>query len=104
MFTFHHKPFKAHLRREYDNWMENAQKHYTKFGNLKAPSKTDMCNFVVKAWKEGVSQEVIVKSFVVCGIAKNTSPDQISCLKEDKPAHEALPVVLEGWTITQDFV
>ena len=43
------KPFKAHLRREYDNWMENA-----------------------------------------C-IAKNTSP-----------AHEALPVVLEGWTITHD--
>ena len=82
--------------------MENAQKHYTKFGNLKAPSKTDMCNFVVKAWKEGVSQEVIVKSFVVCGIAKNTSPDQISCLKEDRPAHEALPVVLEGWTITHD--
>ena len=69
--------------------------YYTKFGNLKAPSKTDMCNFVVKAWKEGVSQEVIVKSFVVCGIAKNTSPDQISCLKEDRPAHEALPVVLD---------
>ena len=22
------KPFKAHLHREYDNWMENAQKHY----------------------------------------------------------------------------
>ena len=39
---------------------------------------------------------------MVCGIAKNISPDQISCLKEDKPAHEALPVVLEGWTITHD--
>ena len=61
-----------------------------------------MCNFVVKAWKEGVSKEVVVKSFVACGIAQNSSPDQISCLKEGKPAHDALPLVTECWDKTAD--
>ena len=61
-----------------------------------------MCDFVIKAWKEGVSKEVVVKSFVTCGIAQNSSPEQISCLKEGKPAHEALPLVTERWNKTDE--
>ena len=52
-------------------------------------SKDDLCKMVAKAWAN-VSEEVIKKSFLVTGQSKDSSPSDISCLKEGRECHSAL--------------
>ena len=51
---------------------------------------------VAKAWAN-VSEEVIKKSFLVTGQSKDSSPSDISCLKEGRECHSALKRVEEMW-------
>ena len=44
-------PFKAKLRELYNKWMANAPKTFTKAGNVRAPSRATLCDFVVEAWQ-----------------------------------------------------
>ena len=90
------KPFKQYIRAEYDKWLEHGTKSYTKQGNLRAMSKDDLCKMVAKAWAN-VSEEVIKKSFLVTGQSKDSSPSDISCLKEGRECHSALKRVEEMW-------
>ena len=59
-------------------------------------SKDDLCKMVAKAWAN-VSEEVIKKSFLVTGQSKDSSPSDISCLKEGRECHSALKRVEERW-------
>ena len=45
------KPFKESIGESYDNWMLNGEKTFTKSGNIQAASKTELCGWVLKAWK-----------------------------------------------------
>jgi len=61
------KPFKATLHELYDGWMAGDEdKEYTASGNLKAPSFKVVLEWVNIAW-DSVDQELIKKSFKVCG-------------------------------------
>ena len=51
---------------------------------------------IVAAW-ESVSKEVIIKSFACTGQSKTCVPADISCLKENGVAHDALKDVQEMW-------
>ena len=90
------KPFKQHLKDLYDVWLEHGTHTYTKGGNIRAPTKTDMCDFVVKSWAK-ISIELIKKSFTCCGQSIDSRPEDITCLKKGSQADEALPQVIEIW-------
>ena len=42
---------------------------------------------------------MIKKSFLVCGQLKDGNPDEITCMKEGKPAHGALEEVKKIWNL-----
>ena len=80
----------------YDEWLDIGTKTYTASGNIRAPSRIDICNMVSKAW-EGIPEEMISKSFICCGQAKDGTPEEITCLKEGKVAAPALEEVKNFW-------
>ena len=90
------KPFKSKLRELYDDWLEFGEKTYTKHGNIRAPSKVTICDMVLEAW-ESISQELIEKSFRVCGQTKNAKPEDIDCLKKDRSCENAFDSVSGLW-------
>ena len=50
----------------------------------------------MRAWNS-ISEEVIEKSFVVCGQSKFCTPEDISCLKEGQIGHDAFDAVSKLW-------
>ena len=56
---------------------------------------------VVEAWKT-ISEEMIAKSFTCCGQSKNGTPEEITCLKEGHPAHEAFAEVKQFWNYSAE--
>ena len=71
---------------------------YTKGGNLRAPSKTQLCDMVVKAW-ETISPDMVVKSFKVCGQAPNVTVSDILTFKEGKACGEGRQKLENLWDI-----
>lgn len=79
-------PFKNNLNAEYDCWLNNAQLHsFTKGGNQRAPTKTQLCYMVVRAWDK-ITKEMLIKSFRVCGQVRDVNIDEISAFKEGRCA------------------
>ena len=54
--------FKNNLRELFDDWLLHGEKSYTNKGNIRAVSKTTLCDMVVEAWKK-ISEDLIIKSF-----------------------------------------
>lgn len=86
------KPFKAHLAVSYDKWLSNNEsKNYTRGGNLKAPPKSVLVEWVKEAWNS-IPTELIKKSFKACALTINidgSEDDEIMCFKKGQPCHEA---------------
>ncbi len=58
-------PFKAHLREFYDRWMAgDTDKTFTKSGNLRAPSRRLLVDWVLKAWN-ALDRDTVINSFKV---------------------------------------
>ncbi|ROL53945.1 Pogo transposable element with KRAB domain [Anabarilius grahami] len=80
------QPFKASLHNAYDQWMAgDADKEYTAGGNLKAPTRRLLVDWVVAAWDD---VDMIKKSFKVCGLSVKTDgseDDLILCFREGQP-------------------
>ena len=104
------KPFKAAIREKYDAWLSgDSDKEYTKAtgksagGNLKAPSKRLICQWVSEAWKS-LSRELIHSSFKSCALttALDGSEDNfIHCLKEGQPCRAGWETLLQFRDQTQ---
>uniref|UniRef100_A0A914HX95 HTH CENPB-type domain-containing protein n=1 Tax=Globodera rostochiensis TaxID=31243 RepID=A0A914HX95_GLORO len=62
-------PFKNSIRKFHSDWMLHGDKPTTSGGNLKAPPMEIYLEWIVSAW-EALSKDVIVKSFLCCGITK----------------------------------
>lgn len=91
------KPFKEAYKVLYNEWMVSGQKSYTPACNMRAPDKTLCLQWVKEAWKS-VTQKVVKKSFLVCGISVNTDGSQdseVSCLKQGGIATEASATIAE---------
>lgn len=92
------RPFKTSMRNQYDEWLRSGEKTYTAAGNVRAVSKSQLCDMVVKAW-EDLSSDIIVKSFQCCGLVPQPVVDDITCFKEGRPAasgRDALRQALEA--------
>ena len=70
-------PFKVAYRDLYSQWMAEGEQERTPAGNMRAPSKPLMVQWVVRAW-EAITKETIVRSFEACGIT-TSDPDRIHC-------------------------
>lgn len=62
------KPFKENLRKQWNTWMSEGEKSFTKGGNMRHASLEEMCKWIVTAWNE-IKPELIIKSFKKCGIS-----------------------------------
>ena len=85
-------------RSMYDTWLaDEAQHEYTRGGNLKAPSRSLLCEWVKAAW-DAVPADVVKNSFALCAIT--ISPDgsedeKIHCFKPGQPCEEGRSVLAE---------
>lgn len=97
--------FKSLMRNHYDTWLSETSCHeYTKGGNMKAPSRGLLCNWVKASW-DAVSNEAVKNSFKSCAITTSTDgsdDDIIHCFKEGQPCAEGRSLLLEEMTKLQD--
>ena len=73
----------------YDTWLSDAEKTYTKAGNMRAPSKMELCDFIVDAWNS-IPKELIEKSFHATGQSINGKVEDIHALKPGNKAEANL--------------
>lgn len=82
------KPFKAACTKKYDIWLEEEGIHAeTEEGNLKAPSRRRVVEWILESW-ESLSTEMIKRSSKSCALNINvdgSKDDLIHCLKESQP-------------------
>ena len=80
--------FKSHMRQLYDDWLSDPSQHeYTRGGNMKAPARTLLCEWVKQSWA-AVSTDMVKESFVSCAITtsiEGTDDYKIHCFKPDQP-------------------
>ena len=80
--------FKSHMRRCYDAWLSEPSLHeFTKGGNMKAPSRSLVCEWVKSSW-DAVSTEMVLGSFMSCAITTSTTgsdDNKIHCFKPGQP-------------------
>ena len=75
--------------------MANGAKTYTKGGHQRAPTKLQVCEWVLESWKQ-LPEEAIRESFRSCGITVSITglgDDSISCMKDGREAAAARPIV-----------
>ena len=85
-------PFKELVTERYDEWMAEGSQEYTAQGNLKAPPRRKIMEWILEAWKN-VRIDVIKSSFKSCAlnIAIDGSEDElIHCFKENQPCSAGL--------------
>ncbi|XP_018496590.1 uncharacterized protein LOC100898815 [Galendromus occidentalis] len=76
-------PFKAGIRRRYEEWMAHGEKRLTRGGNVAAPPMEIYLPWIADSWRE-LPEDLIVKSFKQCGITvafDGSEDDQIPCFK-----------------------
>jgi hypothetical protein len=87
-------PFKSKISEEYDAWQAKGTKTYTPKGNIRAATKTILCDWVVSSWKS-LSKDLVIKSFIVCGQSLKTTPEDITCMKPGRPLEAGLSQLKE---------
>ena len=55
---------------------------------MRSMSKTQLVDNIVHAWDK-ISSDTIIKSFKVCGQVLNFNPDDILCMKKDRPCADS---------------
>ena len=98
------KPFKAHVTSEYDAWLSSGIHQYTQAGNMKAPPRRKIVEWVLEAWSK-LSKDLIVKSFKTCGLnlAIDGSEDQsIHCFKKKGCCPNGAAMLQEALQIVTD--
>lgn len=98
------RPFKAKIQEMYDEWMFSGEHTFTAKGNLRAPTVADLLGWIKAAW-DGISPDIIRKSFKKCGITNaldGTEDDLFATLNdsEDDPFEDYDP---EEVALEQDF-
>ena len=61
------KPLKERIRQRYHQWMASDDHTFTAQGNMRAPSKEQLVQWVVEAWEE-IPQDLILRAMKACGI------------------------------------
>ena len=70
-------------------WMREGEKTYTKSGNMRSPSKTQLVDMVIDAWNQ-ISVDQIIRSFQVGGQGGDLVAHDILCMREGRSCHKGL--------------
>lgn len=101
VITFSIYYFQDRMRALYNEWLDSGKQTTTAAGNVRAPSRTDICDMVSQAWND-LSEEMIAKSFANCGQTKDGIPEDVTCMKEGRVAAPALEKVKQFWNFNAD--
>ena len=82
------------MRILYDAWLSQPEHchQFTRAGNMKAPSRSLLCEWEKSSWK-AVSTEMVKDSFTSCAITVDTDgsqDDKIHCFKAGQPCEGGL--------------
>ena len=61
------RPFKVELRNEWEKWMTEGEKSFTKTGKMRKATFAQVCNWIVAAWRR-VKTSAIVNGFRKAGL------------------------------------
>lgn len=98
------KPFKAHVTSEYDTWLSEGIHEYTKGGNMKAPSRRKIVEWVIEGWRK-LSKELIINSFKTCGLnlsVDGSEDEKIHCFKKEGACPEGSAKLKESLNIISE--
>ena len=76
------------MRQQWEDWLANGEKEFTRSGRRKRASYEQVANWVVEAWQD-IPREMIQNSFKKCGIV--AGPDGVN----DDDLHTNLKRLLE---------
>ena len=86
------------MRRFYDSWLSDPTGHqFTKGGNLKAPSRSSLCQWVKASW-DALPSDTVKKSFSSCAATTATDgseDENIHCFKPGQLCEEGRSVLAE---------
>ncbi|KAJ4426521.1 hypothetical protein ANN_27335 [Periplaneta americana] len=79
------KPFKDHLRKQYSDWLLEGSHAFTPPGNIKKPSVSLMCEWILSSWHT-ISPDSIIKGFKKCCVsnALDGSEDDVLWAESDE--------------------
>lgn len=76
------KPFKAAMRKHWEDWLRNGAAEFTRTGKRRSASYLTVAQWVREAW-DTVSHDLIKQSFVQCGLVGSQDQDMLhSSLRE----------------------
>uniref|UniRef100_A0A915LSX9 DDE-1 domain-containing protein n=1 Tax=Meloidogyne javanica TaxID=6303 RepID=A0A915LSX9_MELJA len=91
------KPFKEKVRHFYEIWMVNDdRREFTSSGNPRPPTLDIVLDWVYRSWQD-LSKDVIVNSFLACGLSNpvdGSADDKIACFKPNGSIGERGLIVL----------
>ncbi|GFW64794.1 DDE-1 domain-containing protein [Trichonephila clavipes] len=64
------KPFKQNLKGQWNIWIQEGEKSFTKGGQMRHASLEIVCEWIIKAWNE-IKPDLIQKSFKKCSISNS---------------------------------
>ena len=76
------KPFKDRMKSQWNDWMLSGKGKLTAGGNLAKPDLPTVVKWVKDAW-ESIPKDMVVKSFLKCGIANKLNGTEDHHLYED---------------------
>ena len=82
---------------------DESQHSFTRGGNMKAASMTQICNMVVRAW-EDITPDIIIKSFKVCGQSPDTEVGDILAFRDGMTCTQGRQNLEYLWSVPIDFI
>ena len=98
------KPFKSIITERYDEWMSNGIHEYTNAGNLKAPPRRQIVEWIIQSWND-LPKALIAKSFKCCGLnlPNDGSQDEvIHCFKKGNPCEAGAALLKAQLDVLED--
>ena len=90
-------PIKSKTKKLFDQFLDDPTQHtFTKAGNMRSLSKTQVCDTLVNVLKS-IESETVKNSFTCCGLNPESLPIDITCMKKDRPAEAACDLVRSFW-------
>lgn len=75
-------PMKSKIKKLFDEFLDDPTQHtFTKGGNIRSLSKTQVCDTIVKVLKS-ISSDTVKNSFNCCGLSPESIPIDITCMKK----------------------
>lgn len=93
------RPFKAHLKHFYLEWMATTVHETTPTGRLKKPTLTLICDWILAAWNL-IPNDLVAKSFKKCCISNSLDGNDDSAVWDDND--DDVPSAEEGSSSDED--